>query len=75
MPGRYRFNIYATVNGVVADWIKDAASFDVEVGDFFGSGRLPPSEFALVMVAHRFAVEAPASVAAASPPSVRRAKP
>src|SRR5262249_48945073 len=42
LPGRYRLTFYATNNGIIADWLKDAAVFDVEPGDYFGTGHLPP---------------------------------
>jgi lipopolysaccharide transport system ATP-binding protein len=43
MPGRYGFTLYSTVNGSVADWIQNAGFFDVESGDYYGTGRLPSS--------------------------------
>ncbi len=43
LPGRYGFTIYSTVNGVLADWIQNAGYFQVEPGDYYGSGKLPPS--------------------------------
>ncbi len=43
MPGRYGFTIYCSVNGVVADWIQNAGYFDVQPGDYYGTGKLPPS--------------------------------
>jgi len=42
IPGRYRLTMYSSINGDVMDWIKDAIMFDVEAGDFYGTGRLPP---------------------------------
>jgi len=56
MPGRYRLTLYMTVNGIIADWIKNAASFDVESGDYFGTGRLPPHGQGMFMLDHRFVV-------------------
>lgn len=41
-PGRYGFTIFSTVNGIVADWISNAGFFEVEGGDFYGTGKLPP---------------------------------
>jgi lipopolysaccharide transport system ATP-binding protein len=41
VPGVYRYNLFATVQGDVADWLLPAGSFDVEAGDFYGSGQLP----------------------------------
>ena len=56
MPGRYRLTLYMTVNGIIADWIKNAAPFDVESGDYFGTGRLPPHGQGMFMLDHRFVV-------------------
>jgi lipopolysaccharide transport system ATP-binding protein len=41
VPGRYRTTFFASINGIVADWIINASLFDVEGGDFYGTGRLP----------------------------------
>ena len=57
LPGRYHFTIYSTVSGVLADWIKNAASFDVEAGDYFGTGQLPPHGQGLFVTEHAFAYE------------------
>jgi lipopolysaccharide transport system ATP-binding protein len=54
IPGRYRFTIYSTVNGVIADWIKDAGCFDVEAGDYYGTGQLPPQGQGLFLTRHAF---------------------
>ncbi|MEA5503469.1 ABC transporter ATP-binding protein [Halotia wernerae UHCC 0503] len=42
-PGRYEFTIFSTVNSIVADWISNAGFFEVEGGDFYGAGKLPPA--------------------------------
>src|SRR5262249_7718638 len=55
-PGRYRLTIYATVNGIIADWIKNAAVFDVEAGDYYGTGHLPPQGQGMFMLDHKFVV-------------------
>ncbi len=39
--GRYIFNLAAYNGSEILDWIKGAGSFDVENGDFYGSGILP----------------------------------
>lgn len=39
-PGRYVFNLYSTVGGVMADWVTQAGSLNVVAGDFFGTGQL-----------------------------------
>jgi lipopolysaccharide transport system ATP-binding protein len=56
IPGRYQLTIYATVNGIIADWIKNAAIFDVEAGDYYGTGHLPPQGQGVFMLDHRFVV-------------------
>ena len=43
MPGRYEFTIFCSINGLVADWIQNAGFFDVEPGDYYGTGKLPPN--------------------------------
>ena len=40
--GKYGFTIFSTVGGVIADWITNAGSFEVESGNFYGTGKLPP---------------------------------
>lgn len=42
-PGRYVFTLYSSVGGETADWVVNAGSFEVENGDFYGSGQLPPA--------------------------------
>lgn len=41
LPGRYEFTIFGTINGEIADWVKNAGFFYVEGGNFFGTGQLP----------------------------------
>jgi lipopolysaccharide transport system ATP-binding protein len=57
MPGRYTANVYTAVNGLVADWITDAASIEVLEGDYFGTGRIPPPGYGSVVVPHHWRVE------------------
>ena len=51
-PGLYRVNAFCTIGGQVADWVTDAAVIEVAEGDFYGSGRLPPSGYGSVLVEH-----------------------
>jgi hypothetical protein len=44
------------VNEDIADWIKDAASFDVEPGDYYGTGHLPLPMQGVFLSEHRFVV-------------------
>jgi lipopolysaccharide transport system ATP-binding protein len=57
LPGQYSMNVYCTVNGVVADWITDAARIDVKEGDFYGTGKLPPPGYGNVVVPYSWSVE------------------
>ncbi len=52
--GSYAINLWGEVNGHLADWVKDAARFDVLDGDYFGTGKTPPQSYGLVVVDHRF---------------------
>ena len=56
VPDRYSLNIYAEVNGVIADWIQDAHVFDVVESDFFGSGQLPDKAWGRVVFDHSWTV-------------------
>ncbi len=56
LPGRYRVNLFCTVNGSVADWLQDASIVHVSDGDFFGTGKLPPSGYGSVAVLQEWRV-------------------
>lgn len=53
-PGKYPLNVFCSVNGVVADWVEHAVVLEADEGDFFGSGRLPPSSQGPFLVPHRW---------------------
>jgi lipopolysaccharide transport system ATP-binding protein len=53
-PGRYRVTIFSTINGTIADWIKNAAVFDVVAGDYYGTGQLPPHGKGMFLMDHKF---------------------
>lgn len=38
--GRYFLTLFSSVNKDVADWIKNAGHFDIEAGDYFGTGQI-----------------------------------
>jgi homopolymeric O-antigen transport system ATP-binding protein len=42
-PGQYSITLFCMVNGIIADWVQQAALLTVEPGDFYGTGRLPPA--------------------------------
>jgi len=56
LPGRYILNLYCKVNGIVADWVQEAATIDVGDGDYFGSGELPPGGFGSVVVDQKWEI-------------------
>jgi lipopolysaccharide transport system ATP-binding protein len=45
VPGRYAMNFYSKVQDDLADWILGAVTFDVQPGDYYGTGRLPAGEY------------------------------
>jgi lipopolysaccharide transport system ATP-binding protein len=54
--GGYRYTVYAEVDGDVADWVIHAGTFDVEPGDFFGTGRTNAEGQGHFLVAHEWEV-------------------
>jgi lipopolysaccharide transport system ATP-binding protein len=42
VPGTYSLVLFLSSNGTIIDWIQNVASFNVEPGDFHGTGKLPP---------------------------------
>ncbi len=55
--GLYKINIYAAVNGEVADWVLNAATFEVQDSDFFGTGRISPSSHGCFLVPHSWSID------------------
>jgi lipopolysaccharide transport system ATP-binding protein len=56
-PGSYFLNITVRSNGVIEDWIQEAVILNVEAGDFFGTGRVPPSSHTGFFVNQRWSVQ------------------
>jgi lipopolysaccharide transport system ATP-binding protein len=56
LPGTYTVNLYSTVNGVLADWVLEAARIHVAEGDYYGTGKLPPKGYGSVAVNHEWRV-------------------
>jgi len=54
MPGRYNLTLFSEANGAICDWIKNAASFEVQGGDYFGTGKLPLPGEGLFVADHFF---------------------
>jgi homopolymeric O-antigen transport system ATP-binding protein len=57
-PGQYSLNLYCTVDGILADWVQQAALLVVEPGDFFGTGHLPPASHGGVLVEQTWEIDA-----------------
>ena len=53
-PGRYGLTIYCTLNGVIADWIQNGIFFDVESGDYYGTGKIPTTSQGNFLIEHNF---------------------
>lgn len=54
MPGRYSIELYSSVNVETADWIQNAAFFDVELGDFYHTGKLTQIGHTIFLMDYRF---------------------
>jgi lipopolysaccharide transport system ATP-binding protein len=53
-PGRCYMNVSAWRSGALADFVDNAAAFDVEEDDPFGLGCLPQREWAVQVLAHQW---------------------
>lgn len=42
-PGSYTIVLFLSSNGVIVDWIQNAFRMQVDMADYYGSGKLPPS--------------------------------
>jgi lipopolysaccharide transport system ATP-binding protein len=58
LPGLYSMNVFCSANGIVADWVQDAARIEVAEGDYYGTGRTPPTGYGHLLVEQRWTVEA-----------------
>ncbi|MFA5909865.1 MAG: ABC transporter ATP-binding protein [Vicinamibacterales bacterium] len=56
IPGGFTYNLFSTVGGDVADWLRPAGSFEVVAGDYYGSGQLPTSRDGTFLADHSFAL-------------------
>ncbi|MEO0310857.1 MAG: hypothetical protein RIQ89_514 [Bacteroidota bacterium] len=52
--GMYTVTLYAASSLDVNDWLPNAFSFFVDSGDYFGTGKLPPSGQGSIYVPHQF---------------------
>jgi lipopolysaccharide transport system ATP-binding protein len=53
-PGRYRLTVFCALRRVLADRIENAATIDVEAGDFYGTGQLMLDEQGMFLLDHKF---------------------
>lgn len=51
--GSYSYNVIARSGTVIEDWVTQAGRFDVETGDYFGTGKTPDSG-RLIMIDHKW---------------------
>ena len=56
VAGKYGFTLFSKVNNVIGDWIQNAGFFDVEEGDFYGTGRTPPEGQGFFLMNHKFKI-------------------
>ncbi len=54
--GSYTVALYCKANGQVSDWIRSSATFDVEDGDYFQTGRITTAYTGSVFVEHAWGV-------------------
>lgn len=54
VPGTYGLTLFARADGAVADWVQDGGQVQVESGDFFKTGRLPPQLQGDFLIPHEF---------------------
>lgn len=54
LPGTYQANAMVTSRGEPLDWVLDAFRLQVEDGDFYGTGRLPPTGYGSVAHDHEW---------------------
>lgn len=55
-PGRYYMTCFVRAAQDISDWIIDAGSFDVEFGDFYGTGKLPPDGQGHILLRHNWSL-------------------
>ena len=51
--GEYYLTFYATMNGIVVDYIHQGFAFSVEEGDFFGTGKTIPKKQTFIYTDHQ----------------------
>jgi lipopolysaccharide transport system ATP-binding protein len=54
VAGKYMLNLIVYQNGIMEDWVQEAVTFDVESGDFYGTGKIIPSTHKCVLVEYKW---------------------
>ena len=60
-PGRCYINLALLRGAAIADHIEQAASFDVEADEFYSTGRVPPRDWVMCLLKHKWSFDEPAS--------------
>ena len=55
--GKYTYSVWCKVGEELADLVSGAGTLDVEEGDFYGTGRLPPTQVGEFLVEHTWTDE------------------
>jgi len=56
-PGNYIVSLIIRSSDTIVDWIQQAATIVVEPGDFYGTGRMPPSSHGGVLLEQKWTAE------------------
>jgi lipopolysaccharide transport system ATP-binding protein len=54
VPGKYTLTLFAKIGEEIADWIKGATTFEVQPGDYYGTGKLPATDQGLFLPDYSF---------------------
>ncbi|TAV04250.1 ABC transporter ATP-binding protein [Rhizobium ruizarguesonis] len=54
--GIYSLNFYLSTSGVVSDWVQDGFRIQVEDGDYYGTGKLPPEGYSHYLADYSWSV-------------------
>jgi hypothetical protein len=55
--GRCYLNVALSRGGVLSDYVEHASFFDVEAADVHGTGKIPPREWSLCVMPHKWSAE------------------
>lgn len=56
VSGLYTMVLFMSSNGSIIDWIQNAGGFNVATGDFFGTGKTPPSGQGIFLAQHNYKI-------------------